>query len=149
MLGYLYGKRFGSKIAWAKAQAIFEPSLFPYKYSNILKPSHPLCLSAYEDGTECSETSAYKIQKPGNYPEESIPQKSHSSCFDHPNNSRWEVQITKLYITFILTAYSLGIYQKTWLLTIITHAIWRLSNTLHTCIKPKSSWTFPPFSHCR
>ena len=29
-------------------------------------------LSAYEDGTECSETSAYKIQTPGNYPEESI-----------------------------------------------------------------------------
>jgi len=28
--------------------------------------------SAYEDGTECSETSAYKIQAPGNYPEESI-----------------------------------------------------------------------------
>ena len=26
-------------------------------------------LSAYEDGTECSETSAYKIQTPGNYPE--------------------------------------------------------------------------------
>jgi hypothetical protein len=29
-------------------------------------------LSAYEDGTECSETSGYKIQTPGNYPEESI-----------------------------------------------------------------------------
>jgi hypothetical protein len=27
-------------------------------------------LPAYEDGTECSETSAYKIQTPGNYPEE-------------------------------------------------------------------------------
>jgi hypothetical protein len=29
-------------------------------------------LPAYEDGTECSETSAYKIQTPRNYPEESI-----------------------------------------------------------------------------
>jgi len=29
-------------------------------------------LSAYEDGTECSETSAYKIRTPGNYKEESI-----------------------------------------------------------------------------
>jgi len=29
-------------------------------------------LPAYEDGTECSETSAYKIQTPGIYPEESI-----------------------------------------------------------------------------
>jgi len=48
------------------AQASFEPNLFPYKYSNILKPSHSLHLSACEDGTECSETSAYKIQTPGN-----------------------------------------------------------------------------------
>ena len=29
-------------------------------------------LHAYEDGTECSETSAYKIQTPGNYSEERI-----------------------------------------------------------------------------
>jgi hypothetical protein len=54
------------------AQAIFEPNLFPYKYPNILKPSHSLYLSAYEDGTEYSETLAYKIQMPGNYTEESI-----------------------------------------------------------------------------
>ena len=31
-------------------------------------------IPAYEDGTECSETSTYKIQKPGNHPEESIQQ---------------------------------------------------------------------------
>ena len=36
MLGYLYGKRFGSKVGWA--QAIFEPYLFPYKYPNISQP---------------------------------------------------------------------------------------------------------------
>jgi len=29
-------------------------------------------LPIYEDGTECSETSAYKIQTPGNYPQKSI-----------------------------------------------------------------------------
>ena len=28
----------------------------------------------YEDGTGCSETSEYKIQTPGNYPEENIEQ---------------------------------------------------------------------------
>jgi hypothetical protein len=28
-------------------------------------------ISAYENGTECSEKLAYKIQTPGNYPEES------------------------------------------------------------------------------
>jgi hypothetical protein len=111
MSEYLYGKRFGSKIAWANrkeddrvgagpstetgcggyrhaayllhirahglhvgrypphpvsvlgptstlsppfllAQAIFEPNHFPYKCSNILKPSHYSYLSAYEDGTD-------------------------------------------------------------------------------------------------
>ena len=82
MLGYLYGKRFGSKIARANrkegdrpslllAQAILQPNLFPYKYPNILKRSHSSYLPTYKDGTECSETSAYKIQTPGNYPEES------------------------------------------------------------------------------
>jgi len=35
------------------------------------KPSHSSYLPAYKDGTECSETSVYKIQTPGNYPEES------------------------------------------------------------------------------
>ena len=29
-------------------------------------------LPAYKDGTECSETSAYKLQTPGYYPNESI-----------------------------------------------------------------------------
>jgi hypothetical protein len=56
------------------AQAIFEPNIFLYKYPYILKPSHSSYLSANEDGTECSKTSAYKIRMPGNYPEESIQQ---------------------------------------------------------------------------
>jgi len=37
--------------------------------------------------TECSETSAYKIQTPGNYPEEII-QEELISCF---NNQLWEI----------------------------------------------------------
>ena len=49
-----------------------KPNLFPYKYPNILNPSHSSYLPTYEDGTECYETSAYKIQTLGNYPEESI-----------------------------------------------------------------------------
>jgi len=72
MLGYLYGRGFGSKIP------IFEPSLFPYKYSNIL---YPVILLAYPpmkmEQTECSETLAYKIQTPGNCPEESIQHSEH------------------------------------------------------------------------
>jgi len=35
-------------------------------------------LPAYEDGTECSEMSAYKIQPPGNYPEENVQHSEHS-----------------------------------------------------------------------
>ena len=54
-----------------------EPNLFPYKYSKILKPSHFSYLPSYEDGTECSEKTAYKIQTPGNYPEESIQNSEH------------------------------------------------------------------------
>jgi len=35
-------------------------------------PTFYTYLPTYEDGTECSETSAYKIQTPGNHPNESI-----------------------------------------------------------------------------
>jgi hypothetical protein len=59
------------------AQAIFEPNLFPYKYRNILNPSYSSYLPTYEDGTECSETMAYKIQTSGKYPEESIQHSEH------------------------------------------------------------------------
>jgi len=38
---------------------------------------HSPYLPAYENGTECSETSTYKIQTPGNYPEESIEHSEH------------------------------------------------------------------------
>jgi hypothetical protein len=39
---------------------------------NNLIPVIPPAYTAYEDGTECSETSAYKIQTPGNHPKERI-----------------------------------------------------------------------------
>jgi hypothetical protein len=54
-----------------------EPNLFRYKYSSILKPTHSSYLPAYENGTECSETSAYKIQTPGNCPEKIIQHSEH------------------------------------------------------------------------
>jgi len=34
------------------AQAIFESNLCPYKYPNVLKPSHSSYLPAYEHGTD-------------------------------------------------------------------------------------------------
>ena len=37
-------------------------------------------------GTECSETSAYKIQTPGNYPEESIQHSDHGESSEIKNN---------------------------------------------------------------
>jgi len=68
MLGYLYWKRFGSKI--------FEPNFSSINIPTFLKPIHSSYLPAYEDGTECFETLAYKIQTPGKYPEESIQQRN-------------------------------------------------------------------------
>jgi hypothetical protein len=37
--------------------------------SEFYTPTDPSYLSAYEDGTKGSETSAHKIQTPENYPE--------------------------------------------------------------------------------
>jgi hypothetical protein len=42
----------------------------PQPFSNLVI----IYLLAYEDEIECSETSAYKIQTPRNYPEENIQQ---------------------------------------------------------------------------
>jgi hypothetical protein len=57
---------------------------FQVKRFPILKPQHfsnPVILHTYlpmkMEQTECSETSAYKIQTPGNYPEESLQHSEH------------------------------------------------------------------------
>jgi len=54
------------------SQAMFEPTPYPYKY-----PKNPISLilptyNACEVGTECSETSVYKIQTPGYLPKVGI-----------------------------------------------------------------------------
>ena len=51
-------------------EAIFEPNLSLYKYPNSLILEILSAYTAIEDGTECSETSAHKIQIPGNRPKE-------------------------------------------------------------------------------
>jgi hypothetical protein len=50
------------------ARDIFEPNLFLYKYPNNLVAVIFPAYTAYEDKTECFETSAHKIQRPGNHP---------------------------------------------------------------------------------
>jgi hypothetical protein len=46
----------------------FEPHLYLYTYPSSLIPVIFLVHTTYEDGTECSETSAHKTQTPGNHP---------------------------------------------------------------------------------
>jgi hypothetical protein len=53
----------------------------PQLFSNLVI----IHLLAYEDGTECSETSAYKIQTPGNYPEENIQHTEHGESLKSRN----------------------------------------------------------------
>jgi hypothetical protein len=47
------------------AQTSFDPNLYPYKYPSNLIPAILLLHMTFEDGTECTETSAHKIQMPG------------------------------------------------------------------------------------
>jgi hypothetical protein len=58
---------------------VFEPNLLPYKYPNISQTY--FILHTYVpmkiDQTQCSESSAFKLQTPGNYPEESIQHTEH------------------------------------------------------------------------
>ena len=67
-------RQVGVKNDWVENVAgLIREKVFPYKYRNIL---NPVILHTYlplrMEQKECSETSAYKIQTPGNYPEESI-----------------------------------------------------------------------------
>jgi hypothetical protein len=55
------------------AQTSFEPNLYLYRYRSNLVPII-LVHTTYEDGAECSETSAHKIQRPGNHPKDRIQQ---------------------------------------------------------------------------
>jgi len=72
------------------AQAIFEPYLFSYKYPNNFIPIILPAYTACEDGTECSETSPYKIQKPGNHPKEKIQHFTfcRSSCVSYGSQNK-------------------------------------------------------------
>ena len=63
---------------------------------NILKPSHSSYLSAYEDGTECSEMSAYEIRTPENYPEESIRHSEHGESLKSTKFQNHTTQTVKL-----------------------------------------------------
>jgi len=98
------GRRFGSKIACANSKEgdgvgvgpVTQHRTYPLLHhppyywrrlfsSQAFSPWLPKLLSnlvihhvpAHEDGTECSETSAYKIQTPGNYPKENIQHTEH------------------------------------------------------------------------
>jgi hypothetical protein len=71
------------------------PVWIPQHFLNIVI----LHLSAYEDGTECSETSACKIQTPGNYPEESIQLDIHGSVHRrlHSRNTNKTLLCNRIY----------------------------------------------------
>jgi hypothetical protein len=60
-------------------QGMFPSGLFPgasILYVDVLE--HSLCsIFMKMEQTECSETSLYKIQTPGNYPEENIQHSEH------------------------------------------------------------------------
>ena len=54
----------------------FEPNLFPYHFLFLVHSTH-IYLPMKMEQTECSETSAYKLQTPGNYPKENIQHTEH------------------------------------------------------------------------
>jgi hypothetical protein len=65
----------GGLTSFRWVQVIFEPNLYLYKYPNNLVP---VILPAYKmEQTECSETSAHKIQTPGYHPKDRIKHSEH------------------------------------------------------------------------
>jgi len=56
------------------AYATFEPNLFRFHFSFLVHSTHTYLPMKMEQ-TECSETSAYKLQTLGNYPKDGIQEK--------------------------------------------------------------------------
>ena len=117
MLEYLYGKRFGSKIDWADRLRLFLSQTF----SRINTPtfSYLLTLHTYPpmkmEKTECSETSAYKIQTPENNPEEST---QHSEQGESLKSRTFQMILylknkrpTWCHLLFYFTSYVLNMFR--------------------------------------
>jgi len=62
-------------------QTSFEPNLYLYTKTSTVIPVILLVHTIYEDGTECSETAANKIQMPGNHPQERTQYGNETLCF--------------------------------------------------------------------
>jgi hypothetical protein len=60
---FLYSDMPHTSPTFQLAQDIFEPNLFLYKYPNNLVPVILPAYAAYEDGTECFETSEHKSRR--------------------------------------------------------------------------------------
>jgi hypothetical protein len=64
--------------------------IFTYTTKYFVQIMKPICLHTYLpmkiQQTECSETSAYKIQTPGNYPEENIQRSQHGESLKSRTN---------------------------------------------------------------
>jgi len=73
-------------VAWSrKGRAIPLLPLWAVRPVQSLSACIRVHLHAYEDGIECFETSAYKIQTPGNYPEENIQHTEHGESLKSRN----------------------------------------------------------------
>ena len=66
-----------------EAQIYFEPNFYLHKYPSNLVPVILLIHTTKEDGTECSETSAHKIQTSRNHTKEII---------QHFNRTKFEIE---------------------------------------------------------
>ena len=68
-------------------------------FRNTLSHLHRRVGTYLDDGTKCSETSAYKIQTPGNYPEENIQHSQHGESLKSRNTN--DLVVCKLQIEYV------------------------------------------------
>jgi hypothetical protein len=122
------------------AQAILSQTFSRMNTPTYLKPSHSYTyLPMKMEQTECSEMSGYKIQMPGNYPEESIQQvyflpfasvTSSLICGNHTVFSQWHrgrMLCTDLSVCLVISNVSvwgtlsciISIFHKIWLIKVL------------------------------
>jgi len=73
----------------------------------------PSYLTAYEDGKECSETSAYKTQTPGNYPEEIIQHSEHGESLKSKTHTQSSyIKVFSEVCCLMTLSFPNGIYRR-------------------------------------
>jgi hypothetical protein len=115
-------------IVWAKLLPVYTPT-----FTNLVHSTHTY-LPVKVEQTECSETSAFKIQTPGNYPKEII---QHSK---HGESLKSRIHLIYLRSFMVITFQHVAPYTITDLLQLCKYLMYQCTVLLYSHFFPSIWW---------